>query len=277
MKLSFNFLKQPSLYAMLVLVGLLSLFPFYWMYVIGSSTNAAIASIPPTVTPGPNWSATWTHILEQIDLLTVFRNSFVVSITVAVIQVFTSTLAGFAFAKLRFRGNNFLFGMVMVFLMIPVSLGIIPLYLLMANLGLVDTLLALILPYLVSVFGVFWMRQAMVSNVPQELIDSGSIDGAGYFRIYRNIALPMVRSSAFVLGLFTFLTTWNDFAWPLIITQTPANFTAQVAVSQLNAANNPSYPAILGGSLVMAMPLIVLFVITARQFVAGVMDGAVKG
>lgn len=262
---------------MLVLVALLSIFPFYWMYVIGSSTNAAIASIPPTVVPGNNWDATFSHILEQFDLWNVYKNSFIVSIVVAVVQVFTSTLAGFAFAKLRFRGNKFLFGLVMVFLMIPVQLGIIPLYLLMANLGLVDTLLALILPYLVSVFGVFWMRQAMVSNVPQELIDAGAIDGAGFFRVYRSVALPMVRSAAFVLALFTFLTTWNDFAWPLIITQTPENFTAQVAVSQLNAANNPSYPAILGGSLVMALPLIVMFVITAKQFVAGVMDGAVKG
>jgi cellobiose transport system permease protein len=277
MKISFSWLKQPSLYLMLVLVALLSIFPFYWMYVIGSSTNAAIASIPPTVVPGNNWGATLSHILEQFDLWNVYKNSFIVSIVIAVVQVFTSTLAGFAFAKLRFRGNKFLFGLVMVFLMIPVQLGIIPLYLLMANLGLVDTLLALILPYLVSVFGVFWMRQAMVSNVPQELIDAGAIDGAGFFRVYRSVALPMVRSAAFVLGLFTFLTAWNDFAWPLIITQTPDNFTAQVAVSQLNAANNPSYPAILGGSLVMALPLIVMFVITAKQFVAGVMDGAVKG
>ena len=277
MKISFSWLKQPSLYLMLVLVALLSLFPFYWMYVIGSSTNAAIASIPPTVLPGGNWGATFSHIMEMFDLWNVYKNSLIVSLVVAVIQVFTSTLAGFAFAKLRFRGNKFLFGLVMVFLMIPVQLGIIPLYLLMANLGLVDTLLALILPYLVSVFGVFWMRQAMVSNVPQELIDAGAIDGAGFFRIYRSVALPMVRSAAFVLALFTFLTTWNDFAWPLIITQTPENFTAQVAVSQLNAANNPSYPAILGGSLVMALPLIVMFVVTAKQFVAGVMDGAVKG
>ena len=277
MKISFSWLKQPSLYLMLVLVALLSLFPFYWMYVIGSTDNSSIASIPPTVIPGNNWSDTFSHIMEMFDLWTVYKNSLIVSLVVAVIQVFTSTLAGFAFAKLRFRGNNFLFGLVMVFLMIPVQLGIIPLYLLMANLGLVDTLLALILPYLVSVFGVFWMRQAMVSNVPQELIDAGAIDGAGFFRIYRSVALPMVRSAAFVLALFTFLTTWNDFAWPLIITQTPENFTARVAVSQLNAANNPSYPAILGGSLVMALPLIIMFVITAKQFVAGVMDGAVKG
>ena len=277
MKISFSWLKQPSLYLMLVLVALLSIFPFYWMYVIGSTSNAAIASIPPTVVPGGNWNDTFSHIMEMFDLWNVYKNSFIVSIVVAVVQVFTSTLAGFAFAKLRFRGNKFLFGLVMVFLMIPVQLGIIPLYLLMANLGLVDTLLALILPYLVSVFGVFWMRQAMVSNVPQELIDAGAIDGAGFFRVYRSVALPMVRSAAFVLALFTFLTTWNDFAWPLIITQTPENFTAQVAVSQLNAANNPSYPAILGGSLVMALPLIVMFVVTAKQFVAGVMDGAVMG
>ena len=277
MKLSFSWLKQPSLYGMLVAVTLLSLFPFYWMYVIGSSTNAAIATVPPTILPGNNWNQTFSHIMEMFNIWTVYRNSFIVSITIAAVQVFTSTLAGFAFAKLRFRGNAPLFGITLAFLMVPVQLGIIPLYLLMANLSLVDTLTALILPYLASVFGVFWMRQAMVSNVPQELIDSGQVDGANFFRIYWSIALPMVRSTAFVLGLFAFLTAWNDFAWPLIITQTPDNFTAQVAVSQLNAANNPSYPAILGGSLVMAMPLIVLFVVTARQFVAGVMDGAVKG
>ena len=277
MKISFSWLKQPSLYGMLAIVALLSIFPFYWMYVIGSSTNAAIATVPPTVVPGDQWNNTFNHIMGMFDIWTVYRNSFIVSIVIAVVQVFTSTLAGFAFAKLRFRGNNALFGLTMAFLMIPVQLGIIPLYLLMANLSLVDTLAALILPYLASVFGVFWMRQAMVSNVPQELIDSGQMDGASFFRVYWAIALPMVRSTAFVLGLFAFLTAWNDFAWPLIITQTPGNFTAQVAVSQLNAANNPSYPAILGGSLVMAMPLIVLFVVTAKQFVAGVMDGAVKG
>ncbi|MEY4423033.1 MAG: hypothetical protein RLZZ258_136 [Actinomycetota bacterium] len=277
MKISFSWLKQPSLYGMLIIVALLSLFPFYWMYVIGSSDNSAIATIPPTIVPGNNWPANFAQITEMFNIWTVYRNSFIVAAVTAILQVFTSTLAGFAFAKLRFRGNQALFGVVMVFLMIPLQLGIIPLYLLMSKLGLVDTLAALILPYVVSVFGVFWMRQAMLSNVPSELIDSGAVDGAGFFRIYWSLALPLVRSSAFVLLLFTFLTAWNDFAWPLIITQTPDNFTAQVAVSQLNSANNPSYPSILGGSLLMALPLIAMFIVTAKQFVAGVMDGAVKG
>ena len=277
MNTTFRWLKQPSLYAMLVIVGLLCLFPFYWMYVIGSTDNSAIATIPPTVIPGNNWGATYAHLTEMFDILTVFKNSFIVALVTAVSQVFFSTLAGFAFAKLRFRYNNFLFSVVLVFLTIPVQLGIIPLYLMMSKLGLIDTLLALILPNVVSVFGVFWMRQSMTSNVPQELIDSGQVDGAGFFRVYWSLALPLVRSSAFVLFLFTFLSAWNDFAWPLIVIQTPGNYTAQVAISQLNAANAPSYPAILGGSLVMALPLIFMFIITAKQFVAGVMDGAVKG
>lgn len=277
MKISFSWLKQPSLYGLLAVTALLALFPFYWMYVVGSADNSVIAQVPPRVNPGDNWPGTWAHINEMFDMLTVFKNSFIVSITVAVLQVFTSSLAGFAFAKLRFSSNNKLFVLVLLFLMIPTQLGIIPLYLLMAKLGLVNTLLALILPYLASVFGVFWMRQAMVSNVPQELIDSGAVDGAGFFRIFWSLAFPLIRSTAFVLGLFAFLTTWNDFAWPLIIVQTPENFTAQVAVSQLNSANAPDYPTIIGGSLVMAAPLMVLFVLTAKQFVSGVMDGAVKG
>lgn len=270
-------LKQPALYGLLVITALLSLFPFYWMYVVGSADNSAVYSIPPRVVPGENWPSNFAAISEQFDIWTVYRNSFLVSIIVAFVQVFTSTLAGFAFAKLRFRGNNALFTVVVAFLMVPVQLGIIPLYLMIANLNLVDTLIALILPYCASVFGVFWMRQAMVSNVPQELIDSGAVDGAGFFRVYWSLALPLIRSTAFVLGLFAFLATWNDFAWPLIVIQTPENYTAQVAISQLNTANNPEFAKIIGGSLVMAAPLIVLFVVTARQFVSGVMDGAVKG
>lgn len=272
-----NWLRQPTLYGLLVLTGLLCMFPFYWMYVIGTQTNHEVFTIPPTVTPGAMWPRTWEHITSQISVLSVYRNSFVVAASVAVLQVLTSTMAGFAFAKLHFRGNNTLFGLVMTFLMIPVQLGIIPLYLLMSRLNLVDTLPALILPSVANVFGVFWMRQAMVSNVPQELIDAGAMDGAGFFGIYSRIALPLVRANAFVLGLFAFLTAWNDFAWPLIVIQSPDNYTAQIAISQLNAANAPDYPSILGGSLVMALPLIVLFLLTARQFVAGVMEGAVKG
>lgn len=270
-------LKQPALYGLLFVTALLSLFPFYWMYVIGSAENSAVYSIPPRVTPGENWPTNFAAISESFDIWTVYRNSFTVSIVVAVVQVFTSTLAGFAFAKLRFRGNNALFTMVIAFLMVPVQLGIIPLYLMIANLNLVDTLVALILPYCASVFGVFWMRQSIISNVPQELIDAGAVDGASFFRIYRSIAFPLIKSTAFVLGLFAFLATWNDFAWPLIVTQTPENYTAQVAISQLNTANNPDFSKIIGGSLVMAAPLIVLFIITAKQFVSGVMDGAVKG
>lgn len=270
-------LKQPALYGLLIVTSLLSLFPFYWMYVVGSADNSSVFSVPPLVVPGENWPKTFSQITESFDVWVVYRNSFFVSIVVALIQVFTSTLAGFAFAKLRFRGNNALFTIVLAFLMVPVQLGIIPLYLMISNLNLVDTLIALILPYCASVFGVFWMRQAMVSNVPQELIDSGAVDGASFFRVYWSLALPLVKSTAFVLGLFAFLSTWNDFAWPLIVIQTPDNYTAQVAISQLNTTNNPDYPKIIGGSLVMAAPLIVLFIFTARQFVAGVMDGAVKG
>lgn len=272
-----NWLRQPSLYALLALTALLCMFPFYWMYVIGTQTNTEVFTIPPTITPGDMWPKTWEHITSQINVLSVYRNSFIVAASVAALQIFTSTLAGFAFAKLHFRGRDSLFTLVLTFLMIPVQLGIIPLYLLMSKLNLVDTLPALILPAAANVFGVFWMRQAMVSNVPQELIDAGSVDGAGFFGIYARIALPLVRANAFVLGLFAFLTAWNDFAWPLIVIQSPDNYTAQIAVSQLNAANAPDYPSILGGSLVMALPLIVLFILTARQFVAGVMEGAVKG
>ncbi len=277
MKNRYSWLRQPALYGMLGISALLCTFPFYWMYVVASRDNSAVSQIPPAMLPGSNFGNTFSRITQVFNLVAVYRNTLLVAGVIALSQVFTSTLAGFAFAKLRFRGRDPLFVTVLVFLMIPIQLGIIPMYLLMAKLGWIDTLQAIILPSMVSAFGVYWMRQAMSSSVPQEMIEAGAIDGASYFRIYRSIAFPLVKASALVLGLFGFLTAWNDFAWPLIVLNSPDKYTAQVAVSQLNGSQIQDYPGILGGSLVTALPLIVLFLFTARQFVAGVMEGAVKG
>jgi cellobiose transport system permease protein len=162
-------------------------------------------------------------------------------------------------------------------MMLPSQLGIIPLYILIAGWGWVNTLLALLVPDLVTAFGVFWMRQVIDAQVPNEMLEAASIDGAGVMRVYWSIVLPIIRQSGFVLGLFSFLATWNDFLWPNLVLQSPDMYTAQVAVNQLKASYVIDYALNLGGAFMATAPLLLLFVVVGRRLVSGVMDGAVKG
>jgi cellobiose transport system permease protein len=204
-------------------------------------------------------------------------NTTIVGLVVAVAQVLFSALAGFAFAKLNFKGRKFMILFVIGTMMLPSQLGIIPLYMMISQAGWMDSLYALIVPALVTAFGVFWMRQVVDAQVPNELLEAASIDGAGVMRIYWSIVLPIIRQSSFVLGLFSFLASWNDFLWPSLVLQSPQNFTVQVAVSQLKASYVIDYALNLGGAFMATAPLLLLFVFVGRRLVSGVMDGAVTG
>ena len=264
-------------YFTLGLVAFASVFPFYWMFVVASQGTEAISSPTPVFIPGPRFLTVVQHVYEVIPFNSALINTTIVGVVVAVAQVFFSALAGFAFAKLNFRGSKFLILFVIGTMMLPSQLGIIPLYMMISQAGWMDTLNALIVPALVTAFGVFWMRQVVDAQVPNELLEAASIDGAGVMRIYWNIVLPIIRQSGFVLGLFSFLASWNDFLWPSLVLQTPANFTAQVAVSQLKASYVIDYALNLGGAFMATAPLLLLFVFVGRRLVSGVMDGAVKG
>ena len=204
-------------------------------------------------------------------------NTLIVGTIVALAQVFFSALAGFAFAKLNFKGRRFMVLFVIGTMMLPSQLGIIPLFMLVSAVGWFDTLLALIVPALVTAFGVFWMRQIIDAQVPNELLEAASIDGAGVLRVYWSIVLPIIRQSSFVLGLFSFLATWNDFLWPGLVLASPDNYTAQIAVTQLQASYVLDYALNMGGAFMATAPLLLLFIFVGRRLVSGVMDGAVKG
>jgi cellobiose transport system permease protein len=264
-------------YIALGLVAFASVFPFYWMFVVASQGTEAISSPTPVFVPGPRFLEVVANVYEVIPFNAALINTTIVGVVVAVAQVFFSALAGFAFAKLNFRGSKFMILFVIGTMMLPSQLGIIPLYMMISQAGWMDTLNALIVPALVTAFGVFWMRQIVDAQVPNELLEAASIDGAGVLRIYWNIVLPIIRQSGFVLGLFSFLASWNDFLWPSLVLQTPANFTAQVAVSQLKASYVIDYALNLGGAFMATVPLLLLFVFVGRRLVSGVMDGAVKG
>ena len=270
---------SPLSYVALALITFLSIFPFYWMFVVSSNTNAEISKSPPSLIPGGRFLIVAEKVLsaEGVYFNTALMNTFIVGISVAVAQVVFSAFAGFAFAKLNFKGRKFFILFIVGTMMLPSQLGIIPLFILIKNLQMIDTLYALIVPALVTAFGVFWMLQIIDAQVPNELLEAASIDGASVPRIFFGIVLPIIRQSSFVLGLFAFLASWNDYLWPTIVLQSPQNFTLQVALTQLKPMYGLDYALQMGGAFLATAPLLILFIFVGRKLVSGVMDGAVKG
>lgn len=266
-------------YFLLSTIAFVSVFPFYWMFVVASNSNAEIAKIPPSVVPGTHFLEVARRVMgyQSVFFSRAVLNTLIVGLSVATLQVIFSAIAGFAFAKLNFKGRNFMVLFVVGTMMLPSQLGLIPMFLLIKNIHLYDSLLALIVPAMVTAFGVFWMRQVIDAQIPNELLEAASIDGASVPRIFRQIVFPVIRQSAFVLGLFAFLGAWNDYLWPIVILQSPQHYTLQVALSQLNPQHAVDYGLQMGGAFLATAPLIVLFLIVGKKLVNGVMAGAVKG
>ncbi|HWB22549.1 MAG TPA: carbohydrate ABC transporter permease [Gaiellaceae bacterium] len=270
----------PGTYIFLILIAIGSLFPLYWSLVVASHDSSAISNYPPVLTPG---NQLWHNIHRlfnsgevNVEFWRAIVNSTIVASTVTVAVVFFSALAGFAFAKLEFRGSRFLMLTIVITMMVPVQLGVIPLYIEMIHLGWINHLQALIAPNLVSAFGVFLMRQYIVQSVPNELVDAARVDGCHTARIFWHVVLPAVRPVDAVLGLLTFTMTWNDFFWPLIVLSTQ-NPTVQVAVSALSSGYVEDYSLVLTGTFISILPLLALFLVLGRQIIGGIMQGAVKG
>lgn len=263
-------------YTVLTIVFLISVFPFYWTIVAASTSNTEINQIPPNLIPGSNLFHNFGEALTNVNMGLALVNSTIVSGSVALGTVFFGTLAGFAFAKLKFRGRNLLLFLVIGTTLVPMQIGIVPLYILMNQLGLIDQLPAVILPTLVTAFGVFFLRQYLVQALPDDLIEAARIDGASSLRIFLSVVIPMARPAMAVLGMLTFMATWNDLFWPLIVLSSD-NPTVQVAIDNLNAGYVPDLSIILAGTLLGTLPVLAVFIVLGRQIVSGIMQGAIKG
>lgn len=263
-------------YLILGFALLISAFPFYWTIVAASRSNADLAQVPPSLLPGPNLIKNFDAVLEEADIGKALLNSLIVSGSITLGTVLCCTLAGFAFAKLKFRGRGALLTLTIGTMMIPPQLGVIPLFMLIAELQWVNQLQAVILPGLVSAFGVFFMRQYLVQSLPDELIEAARVDGASTARIFWSIVIPIARPGMAVLGMLTFMTAWNDFFWPIIAlsSQEP---TVQVALRQLGGGYVNDQSVIMAGTLLGTLPVLLVFGLLGRQIVGGIMQGAVKG
>ncbi|SCL47681.1 carbohydrate ABC transporter permease [Micromonospora peucetia] len=268
---------SPLTYVALVLATLFSIYPFYYMVVIATRSLDSINDVPPPVTPAGSFGGNFGRVLDNdaANFLTGLLNSVIVSGVVTVSVVITGSLAGFAFAKLRFRGRNALLLTIIVTMMIPTQLGLIPLWGMIQDLNWFDTLYAVTVPFLVSAFGVFMMRQYATQAISDELIEAGRVDGASTFRIYWSIVLPALRPAAAVLGLLTFMETWNSFLWPYAVL-TSENPTLQVSLAFLSYAYYTDYSQVFAATAVGTLPLVIVFIVFGRQIVGGIMEGAVK-
>jgi cellobiose transport system permease protein len=265
-------------YTLLGLVLAISFYPLYYAFLLASSTSDDIARHPiPSLIPGTHLLENIRRVLESdIGFWKAVENSIIIAVITSLSVVLFSTLAGFAFAKLRFRGRGPLLVFVILTTAVPTQLGVIPLFLVMKKLGWIGELQAVIVPGLVTAFGVFWMTQYLESALPYELIEAARVDGASMIRTFWSIALPAARPAATMLGLFTFVTSWTNYFWPFIILGS-SNPTLPVALQLLQGTFFKDMALIMAGVVLSVIPLLLLFIAAGRQLVAGIMQGAVKG
>ncbi|GII99278.1 cellobiose ABC transporter membrane protein [Sediminihabitans luteus] len=266
-------------YTILGIVLLISVFPLYFTLMLGSSTQTEISqSIVPQWFPDLSIFDRFGDIITSgaFNFPKALLNSIIISTVAAASTVLFSTMAGYAFAKLRFRGRRALLVFVIATTAVPTQLGVIPLYIVMAKVGWIDTIQAVLLPVLVSAFGVFWMTQYLENALPYELIEAARVDGASMFRTFWSIALPAARPAAAMLALFTFVQQWTNFFWPSIVLSQD-NATLPVIVKLLQGNYHTDYSLVMAGVFLTTVPLLIVFAFTGRQLVAGIMQGAVKG
>ena len=267
----------PIAYAVLILFTIGSLFPLVWTAIAASRDNNRLAQTPPPLWFGSGLFKKLDLAWTDANLGKAFLNTTIVAGTSAATIVVLSTIAGFAFAKLRFKGKNALMLIVIGTMMVPPQLSVIPLYMMVAKLEWTDQLQAVILPSLVSAFGVFFMRQYLIQALPDEIIEAARVDGANSWRVVWHVVFPAARPAMAVLGMLTFVQTWNDFLWPFLVLSQTGNPTVQVAIAGLGRGYTPDQSLIMAGALLGTLPLLLVFAIFGKQIVGGIMQGAVKG
>lgn len=250
--------------------------PFVWMVLGSFKGEGEIRRVPPTWWPQAATLDNYTQLFARLDFGTYFTNSVIVALVVTAGNLLFCSMLGYALAMLRFPGKRVLLTLVLGTLMIPGVVTFVPLFVLVANAGLIDSLPGLILPFLVTPFGVFLMRQ-FISGLPADLLDAGRVDGAGELGIFARIILPLCGPALATLGILTFLGSWNNFLWPLVVAQTESHYTLPVALALYSTGqNNTQYGLLLAGACVVVLPLLVVFLIFQRHFVEGIATTGIK-
>jgi cellobiose transport system permease protein len=265
------------LYVGLTLLALLFVFPFYWLFVSAFKPQAQIFTVPPLWVPQPPTGSNFVDLYRETNLFRAFLNSVVISGGHVVIALFLCSLAGYAFAKYpRAPGHDKLFAFVLGTMMIPGAVMLIPTFLVMVKLHLINTYWAMILPGTASAFGIFWMRQYMTSSLPDDLIHAARIDGCSEFGVYWRIAVPVAKPALAALGIMQLIGSWNNLMWAFIVLRTKEMLTLPVVIYLLQGEMRTPYGMLMAGGLLTTLPLVLAFLFFQRQFIAGITAGAVK-
>jgi putative chitobiose transport system permease protein len=264
-------------YAVLVGMSVITVFPFVWILLTSlKGPNDAIFSVPPQFLPNDPTLANYGKVFDSLPVPQFFLNSIIVTVSITVLNTLIAALAAYPLAKMRFRGREILFYVLLGTLIVPIQLTFIPSYVLAVRVfDYHDTLAAVILPNLVSAFNIFLLRQAF-RGVPNDLLDAARIDGAGEWRIWWNVMVPLVRPSLAAVAIFTFVTSWNDFLWPSLMLPTMENKTLPVGLAALQGFFSSDFRAIAAGVTMTVVPILIFFIVAQRWFVRG-LAGAVKG
>lgn len=260
----------------LVVLSLAAIAPLYWMFATSLTPSALTVKFPPELVPSAPTLRNYQEVLGQPNFMRWVLNSLVQSVSVTLVTIATASMAGYALAKLPFRGSRALFWLFMLSMMLPFEAILVPLFLVVTRLGLVDSYLGLILPLLVSPFSIFLMKQ-FIGTLPTELLDAARVDGAGEARIFWEVVLPLVRPGLAFLGIITFVAQWNSFVWPLVVTRSSGMRTLQVGLVLIREQEPLFYGLHMAAAVLAALPVIVVFFAFQRYFLRGVTVGALKG
>jgi ABC-type glycerol-3-phosphate transport system permease component len=270
-------LRKAVIYFTISFGALLCLFPFYWMFVVATRSSDQVFAFPPIVIPGALLMKNIHSLLNAAPFIRSYGNTVFYALSVTILMLFFDSLAGFAFAKYKFPGQNFLFGFMLATMMIPGAVMLIPWFVEMKFFNWLDSYKALIIPSAVDAFGIFWMRQFIMDAVPSELMDAARIDGAHDFAIYYRIVVPIITPALGALAILTFMGSWNNLVSPMIIFSTPDKFPLTVTLKTLVALRLTDYGALMAGTFLSVLPIIVVFLLGARRFISGITAGSIQG
>ena len=256
--------------------GLVFLFPFMWMVSTSLTSPAELFKLPPSIVPSPIDTSGYDRLFSDTPIVKWVFNSVVVSLSVTFLQVLTSAMAAYAFARLQFRGRNALFVLFLATLMVPFQVMVVPLFIELRYLGLLNSMAALIVPEMAMPFGVFLLRQAFLS-LPRELEEAAFVDGAGHLRVFFRLVLPLSKPAIATVAVFSFMGSWNNFLWPLVVINNPDLMTLPLGLASMSSRFVTDWNLLLAGATISILPIVALFVFAQRYVLQGVSMSGLKG
>jgi multiple sugar transport system permease protein len=268
--------QKIIIHVILIIAAILTLAPILWMVSVSFMPTGDASVYPPPFFPKNVTFTQYESLFSRLNLARYLLNSTLISLSVTLLSLFINSMAGYAFAKYRFRGRDRLFRFLVAGMVIPAQVTMLPLFLMLNKMGFINTYMGVIIPGMASIFGIFLIRQYMLS-IPDSLIEAARIDGAGDFMVYSRLVLPLCKPILVTLAIFTFMGTWNDFLWPLIVMTDDRMYTLPVALANLVGEHVQDTELMMAGSVLTILPVMLVFMVLQKYYIKGIMMGSVKG